>query len=289
MMSALIDLDHLMMKVVDADAALDAYARLGFLVSEHRPNGPMGAPVGGSRLILLNARVSDRLNYLELSNIDIASAHPVMKLILGGLPGPAMIVHASSDVDETQAAWHDCGLQTLARWTVDFPTTSTIAGSRFDILMAEHSALPFHVNAVRFSTLDPYRDEALRLHPNGAKRWRRVFAAMPRERVADVTAVLEGLYGVKAKNYGDRRTITPGDVELEISTAAMLAERLGGVVPAAEGPALCGFTVEVRDLESTRQLLTGRGVGFVDGTASIVVPQVETGGSIIEFVAECGT
>lgn len=289
----MLDPDHLMIATDDHVAAAATYARLGFLVSPFRPNRPMGGDGGrgGSRLVLLDAGVDDRGNYLELSCADPVAGTPLLKRLLR-TPGPAMIVHSTLDIEATRAAWAAARIPAPYYFDAEFPTTGTIGGSRVRILIADPERVPYPVNVVQFSTLEPYRQPNWRRHPNGARRWARVTCLAETAALDRATEFFERLYGRVARERGPgSRTVACDRVEVRIATRDALREDYGSRVLAEtelDSARILGFTLEVEDLEATRARLAEGGTRALDLADRVVVPPGAAGGSLIEFVQRPG-
>ena len=173
-LSAIADLDHLMMAVFDHEKAIAAYSRLCFQVRPVRQLPPMGGGAaggnGGSAAILLHSRAAGCANYLEIARADPETAMPIMQEILCRQEGPAMLVHATLDPDNLFARWTQLG---IAMQRIELVLQPFGEGPPVDlqVFLVEPNQAAFNFNACWYS--DPYdfeRDE-WRDHPNGALHW----------------------------------------------------------------------------------------------------------------------
>ena len=109
-LSAIADIDYLMIAVFDHDRAIAACNRLGFKVRSARQLSPMGGgAAGGSAAILLHSRTAGCANYLEIARADPETAMPIVQEILCRQE-LAMLVHATLDPDNLFVRWTQLGI-----------------------------------------------------------------------------------------------------------------------------------------------------------------------------------
>jgi hypothetical protein len=173
-LSAIDDIDHLMMSVFDHDSAILSFTKLGFRVRPVRQLSPMGGGDaggnGGSAAILLRARTPGCANYLEIARADPEKSMQIMKDLLCNREGPAMLVHATLDPDELYARWESLAI-TMHRIELVLQPFGEGPPVDLQVFLVEPNQAAFNFNACWYS--DPYdfeRDE-WRDHPNTALHW----------------------------------------------------------------------------------------------------------------------
>ena len=221
-LSAIADLDHLMIAVFDHEKAIAAYSRLGFKVRPVRQLPPMGGGTaggnGGSAAILLRSRTAGCANYLEIARADPETAMPIMQEILCGQEGPAMLVHATLDPDDLSARWTQLG---IAMQRIELVLQPFGEGPPVDlqVFLVEPNQAAFNFNACWYS--DPYdfeRDE-WRDHPNGAIHWNGLSIPIDDDLFDNSVKRFSSVYGVLATlDDGGCARFTPGCSSLKLYT-----------------------------------------------------------------------
>ncbi len=172
--SAIADIDHLMIATFDHDVAIKAYSELGFKVRPVRQLPPMGGGSaggnGGSAAILLRARTAGCANYLELAKADRATAMPMMQDILCAKEGPAMLVHATLDPDRLATEWTALGID-MQRVRLSLTPFGEGPPVDLEVFLVPKGQAPFAFNACWYSSPYDFEREEWRDHPNGALHW----------------------------------------------------------------------------------------------------------------------
>jgi len=277
----LVEIDHLLTAVADAEAAGADFERLGFTVTPLSVIGSMGL---ANRLVLLDPLTQGTANFIELMALhDPARANPTMRSLLDGAPGIRSLVMASFDAEATRAALEAQGhapgpVHKVAReWVLPSGERLDVA---FDVLLP--TAAPFAFNVCRYHTLQHYLRPEWRAHPNGSQSLVAVHAVT--EDPAAATAFYAQLLGRPAER-GEHGSfaVGPGAVRLTISTPSHAAALFGGDPPKAAG--YVGYTIRVGNLAKAAALLASRGVPAVRGRDRALVVSPQAGqGNLIRFI-----
>lgn len=249
-MTGIVDLDHLMIGVADADHAAELLERLGFTTT---PLSAMPAIGLANRCVLLTPRVAGVANYLELLAHDRARASGFMRSLLAGEDAIKSLVLASDDIERARASLAANGApcapaQRIARrWDP--------AGESLDLAFSVATPAlgdpPIYCNPCQHHTLAHYLRETWRRHPNGARSLIAVLVETPEP--DSVRAWFARLFAR-----------TP---------SVAIETRLGARARAV------GFAVSVADRDATADHLRSRGVALAPGPTLAV----EALGCRIEF------
>ncbi|MEM9011087.1 MAG: VOC family protein [Pseudomonadota bacterium] len=246
MTARILDLDHLMVNVPDAEAAGQTFERLGFTVT---PKSVM--PGLANRLICFADADPDHgiCNYIELMGMtDPAIAPPPMPDLLARAHGPISTVMAVDDAEAVTARLSDQGLGVgpvlhLQRdWHL--PGGEVISPA-FAVAIPALEQRPFYWNYCQHKTAGHYVRPDFTGHRNAIARLDAVLAV--HEAPAEAAAPYAVDWQVKPAGE-DPVAVAPGRVALEIHTPAAFAKRFGGPAPA---PGLCGIRLRSRDLQAS--------------------------------------
>lgn len=282
MNNGIVEIDHLLTAVADAEAAGSAFERLGFTVTPLSVIGSMGL---ANRLVLLDPLTEGAANFIELMALhDPTRANPAMRSLLEGPPGIRSLVMASFDAEASRAALEVQGYapgpvhKVEREWVLPSGERLDVA---FDVLLPMPA--PFAFNVCRYRTLQHYLRPEWRVHPNGAQSLVAVHAVTADPDAA--TAFYAKLFGKPAERLADGSLVVgPGAVRLTIATAAGFAGSFGVPPPRSEG--FAGYTIRVADLERTSALSAARGVPAERRAGpSLLVPALQAQGNLIRFIA----
>lgn len=278
-----------MLAASDHMSSRAAFENLGFLVTPLRPNSPMGGQggnPGGSQLVLFDSLEGDYLNYLEISSLYKPLADPVMVKVLDRPDGGAMMVSRTWDVDEIEAYWNENNILKAARWAVKFPTTGSVKGTEFDILMAEPDLAPVCINAVWSSDIEGYLSPEWRKHPNTAKRWSKIVVLSPENQIQEDIEFFERAYNQKASITSEGALYDVGQVELEIISPHGFAAAYPGVTPpnVTDRARVALIAIEVMNMAVAEQLLMRNGIVIRSSLNGGLLSDDNGVGCIFEFI-----
>jgi hypothetical protein len=243
-MSGILDIDHLMLGVVDPDAAAADFTRLGFTVTPLSAMPQIGL---ANRCVLLTPAQPGTANYLELLGHDPRRAAPFMAALLGGGEGIKSLVLAADDMDAAVARLAACGAPTGAplhiqrRWTLPDGEALDLA---FTVATPALDAPPLYCNLCQHHTLHHYLRPEWRRHANGACSL--IAVLVEADEPARVTDWYAGLF--------DRPLV------------AIEGRRVAGARPRA-----IGFAISVADIDAAAAVLTRNGVAFTRAADRLVV------------------
>jgi hypothetical protein len=237
-MTGIVDIDHLMIGVADADRAAKAIETLGFTTT---PPSIMPAIGLANRCVLFTPRAPGVANYLELLAHDHARASPFMRDLLAGEDAIKSLVLGTDDIEQARASLAanlaPCtpARRIARRW--DAPGGPLDLA--FSVATPALGTPPIYCNPCQHHTLRHYLREEWRRHPNGAR--------------ALVAVLVEA----------------PDPAEVGAWFARLFAHAPSVAIEARRGPRprAYGFAVAVDDPRATDGFLRGRGVIFAPGPA----------------------
>jgi hypothetical protein len=279
--NGIIEIDHLLTAVQDAQRAGEDFERLGFTVTPLSVITAMGL---SNRLVLLSPLSDGAANFVELMALnDPAAANAAMRQLLEGPESVRSMVMTSRDAETTRSAliaegYEPGEVHKLQRvWELPSGEQLHLA---FDVLLPLPA--PFAFNVCQYRTLQHYLRPQWREHPNGAVSLVSVHCVEEQPRKA--IGYFEKLFGKRAERESDGSlSITPGKVKLVVHAPAQFAAAFGIEPPRPGGYA--GYSINVEDLGRTTALLRARGIDFVDlGAAGAVVGPAAAHGNALRFV-----
>jgi Glyoxalase-like domain len=279
-------LDHLMIAAADWRAARQAYTRLGFKVTELRRNVPMGGAdgsEGGSQLIMLRGFDDRAMNYLELSTTVPAKAAPLMNRILRA-DGPAMLVNFSEQIGATEKKWRDMGLR-LHRFDASFPSSGSLGGGVFSIVIIDPEDSPLQINAVFSPDRSAYHVQEWFTHENGALGWTDVYCLIPDADFDRVDRFYAEAHNVECDlRETGRTTYLSGQVKVHlISHSARAVDLINFESPFLNHTVIAAFRIAVADVDKLEQIFKRNAVTYCRNLDVITVGPSETCGSVIQF------
>jgi hypothetical protein len=278
--NGIIEIDHLLTAVRDAERAGEDFERLGFTVTPLSVIAAMGV---ANRLVLLTPLGDGTANFVELMALyDPATANTAMQQLLEGQESIRSMVMTSRDAEATRSALVAAGYEPgevhkLQRvWELPSGEKLNLA---FDVLLPLPA--PFAFNVCQYRTLQHYLRPQWREHRNGALSLVSVHCVAAEPRAA--MGYYEKLFGKLAEHASDESlSITPGDVKLMVHTPAQFTATFGLEPPRPEGYA--GYSIKVADLGRTTDLLRSRGVDLVDLRSAAIVRPEAAHGNVLRFV-----
>jgi hypothetical protein len=283
-------IDHLVLCVRSLDAALAAYARLGFTLTPtaHHPWGT------ANRLVQLQG------NFLELLTVDEpAKIKPpgtgeftfgaYNKAFLEKREGLSGLVFASDDARRDQKDFAAAGLQTYP--TFDFSRQAKLPSGQevtvgFSLSFVTDARMPDVVFFVsqQHAAQHFWKPEYQR-HANGA------LAVSEAIMLADDPASLAGLFaGLQGKD-----AVAIGAGQLTVKTARGrvtvldrrgAVERFGDALPKGpQSPHFIGYRMAVSDVVHTKTLLDKAGVAYHTHAGALQIPPTDAFNTIVEFAA----
>jgi catechol 2,3-dioxygenase-like lactoylglutathione lyase family enzyme len=280
----IIEIDHLMCGVQDAQRAGASFERMGFRVTPLSAIEPMGL---GNRCVLFQSATPGAACYLELMSIlDHAKAPANMLRTLSGGERVKSMVMVTADCDACYQALLAGGfappsppIHLQRDW--HFPGGETVRPA-FAVILPMPAPLTF--NVCQHKTLPLYLRPDWTSHPNGALRLDSVIAVA---RDPDfVTRFYERLFGARAvRDASGVARVSPANVALRVGTAAALRAAIPSLeLPEPDAAAYVGIGVRVASLAALRTYLDRSGVSYsVLERKAVVVPASAAHGNFIEF------
>ncbi|OGA60624.1 MAG: hypothetical protein A3G81_09150 [Betaproteobacteria bacterium RIFCSPLOWO2_12_FULL_65_14] len=280
----IVEIDHLMCGVDDAERAGTSFERMGFRVTPLSAIEPMGL---GNRCVLFASRTPGAACYLELMSIlDAAKVSTTMTRTLGGGERVKSMVMVTPDCDACYQSLLAGGfappsppIHLQRDW--HFPGGGTVRPA-FAVILPMPAPLTF--NVCQHKSLDLYLRLEWTSHPNGALGLDSVIA-VAREPQA-VLGFYERLFGARAAtDAAGLARVSPANVGLRVGTAAQIAAVFPDVeLPDAQTAAYVGIGIRVVSLASVRRLLDRSGVPYeVLARNALLVPASHAHGNFIEF------
>lgn len=275
-------LDHYIVRVNDLDAAIDAYAKLGFGLA------PRGRHHKGTsnQTIILDA------NYLELLYFpDDLKATSRFNTFADDYEGAVAVALQTGDSFSVHAELSALGFEPEKPVTGGRPVhlphgsfDASWANTEFPRAVAP---LPLFFTCGHETRDLVYRPE-WQNHANGARRLEQLIVV--HSDPSALAAHYLRLFGdISVVSQGDQLELRRGTLRLLVLKPEAFVRRFPGVdVPAdtTEGW-FAGSVVGVRDIGQTRELLERNGVAFAAGERGELVPPLSaTGGSLLAFVQE---
>lgn len=254
MTDRLLDIDHLMINVPNAQAAGEAFEAMGFTVT------PLsGMPGLENRLICFSDTdaVGGVCNYIELMGLtDPNIAPPPMPTLLSRPFGPISTVLCADDASAVRDRLVKNGLTLgpaldLKRdWNL--PSGETITPA-FAVAIPDLDQSPFYWNFCQHKTPHHYVREDFTNHGNGIARLTAVLAV--HDAPLEAAAHYEHMWPA-TRTGSDPVVLKLGSVDLEVFSSSMFAERFGMAVP---GTGLVGLRLETQGLAATREVMAESG------------------------------
>jgi hypothetical protein len=282
-------LDHLVVCVRDlAQAALD-WQTLGFSLT------PTGVhPFGTSNRLAMFGN-----NFLELLAVTDAAAVPPAASgrfsfaahnqdFLATGEGMSMLAMHSDDAHADAARFEAARIGAYAPF--DFGRDAVLPGGgtarvEFSLAFATDPAMP----GIAFFTCQQRHPPKLfwkpeyQRHPNGALRVIEVVMSAPEPAVH--RGFLEHITESAAELAPGQLTVGARGDRIAVLGPAEIARRLPGLA-VAPSPRFYAARVAVTDLDATKRVLKGNGVGFEISGAVLLVPPPATHGLALEFVEQ---
>ncbi|MEO0382688.1 MAG: VOC family protein [Pseudomonadota bacterium] len=255
MTDRLLDIDHLMINVPNAQSAGEAFEAMGFTVT------PLsGMPGLENRLVCFSDTdaAGGVCNYIELMGLtDPSIAPPPMPTLLSRPFGPISTVLCADDVKAARERLVEGGmalgpaLDLQRDWHL--PSGETITPA-FAVAIPDLDQSPFYWNYCQHKTPQHYVRDDFTGHSNGITRLTAVLAV--HDAPLEAAAHYESVWPAN-KTGVDPVILTLGTVDLEIFSPGMFAEQFGVTPPR---PGLVGMRLETDKLSETRDVMTKAGV-----------------------------
>ena len=282
-----VELDHIMLRVSDLEATRAGWQRLGFTVSPYRTNEAMGGGAtggrGGNHLVLFTPPTPGTANFLELAYADPAHAHPIMKSLLEGPPGYAMMVHITPDLERVLRGWEAAGVPyppAIYELGSEFrdPGTGSVERIHFRVSLPSSTGTSININAYTPRDLAHFLRPDWRSHANGASCWRKLTIAVDQNEFAKIAMLFSRIYGAAATVSEGSVTAKPAEIAWQVVTSAA-AEKLYPL------PFTTAIEIEVNDLHRVSEVLQANGISAVagDGCLCAAVPNMDD--TVVAFVA----
>jgi Glyoxalase-like domain len=224
MKNGILEIDHLLTKVVCPGLAGEHFERLGFTVTPLSQIASMGLC---NRLVLFKPLTAGSANFIELMGItDAARVPPSMAELLQGPPGIRSMVMATPDAHAARAELVRNGYSVsevhhIARqWVVP----DQILEVEFDVLLPVPA--PFSFNVCRYFSLQHYIRPEWTQHANGIAHFEAVYciASDPMQALQ----YYEELFGVVATgSEAQGWSVTPANVQLTVFSHQGWERRFG--------------------------------------------------------------
>lgn len=284
--NGIVDIDHVMCKVMDTEDAMAVFERLGFSAT---PRSIVGHGGVANRLVILTPRGDGVANFIELMAIeDRATLEPSMVEVLAGGPGIKSLVNAVEDATEARKAHIASGFTMLDVWakkrTWRLPSGEELLFV-FRVLLPVPHQVPLMFNGVEYLTLQHYLRPEFQRHPNGALRWIRVSAVIEEKDFEETVGIYERLYGSTAERGDGQAVVRVRDTCLRLLTPEAVGRLFDGMdLSGLSPPCYCAITIEVADVERAGVILVENGVRHIRRTQSLLIDPAEACGTILELV-----
>jgi hypothetical protein len=283
-------IDHLVLCVRSLDAALAAYARMGFTLTPtaHHPWGT------ANRLVQLNG------NFIEL--LTVAEPEKIQPLATGGFTfgaynkgfldkreGFAGLVFASDDARRDQKDFASNGLQTYP--TFDFSRQAKLPSGQevtvgFSLSFVTDPRMPEVVFFVsqQHAAQHFWKPEYQR-HANGAISISE--AIMLADDPASLSDLFAGLQGKDAVTAGaGQLTVKTARGQVTVLDRRRAAERFGDALPKGpQSPHFIAYRIAVSDVVHTTTPLDRAGVAHHTHAGALQVRASDAFNTIVEFAA----
>ena len=265
MKNGILEIDHLLSKVVSPEQAGDHFERLGFTVTPLSHIEPMGLC---NRLVLFKPLTEGSANFIELMGVSDAAKVPSgMSALLQGAPGIRSMVMATPDAHAARAELVDNGypfhdVHHIAREWVLLQERLQV---KFDVLLPVPA--PFAFNICRYYSLEHYIRPEWTRHANSIVNLEAVYciAEHPRQTLR----YYEDLFGVVATGSdASGWAISPGKVELTIFSPQAWEKNFS--MPAVIG--FAGYRLRSANLAKTAQFMQAAGLEiYVKSNGDILI------------------
>jgi hypothetical protein len=311
----IVDVDHVMIRVFDLEAAAMSYRRLGFTVTPVREKIPLAelttpSHTGGAgraaappqKATINNRHVifqpfpgrDDVANFLEFMCIeDQLNTPPQAMQMLSFLldtEGPKAVVGYTEDVDRSRESMRAAGIET-------YPPIRFETGWRdeerdlFVPIVARPAPpvfgqFPFQVGPYETPTLEGYRYQPWTVHPNGALYLTGISGITDDVR-RDAQVMAEKAFGVQVEYLGeDIAMLCVRDMCLRIMSPRGFASLYPGLDFSVERslPHLFGVTIVVRALDEATAILDANDVAYAKTPGGVCVPRHAAHNTLVEFV-----
>lgn len=302
----IVDIDHLMIRVADRDAAAADYAKLGFSVAPPRKTAPGKPPSPFQNHMVLfegpDGGRDDVSNYLELMECDF-SKMPTDNFnmqsffaFLIGAEGPKYIVHCAEDIKRAREELQEFGFFVFPELQIggegnpvywEDPKTGEQIHTEAIVSVPGYGKSPFSFGLFESENVKAYAHPAFTVHPNTAKRLSAITAISPSlDRDA---AFMSKVYDSPViKKTDQSATIKKRDIELRILTPAGFSEIYPEIplrvndVP----PSIVGCSIAVTSIEAVRDILKKNDVLFFEDADRLYVHPDHLRNNTLEFFQE---
>lgn len=282
-----VEFDHIMLRVSELEAARAGWQRLGFTVSPYRTNEAMGGGAtggrGGNHLVLFTPPTSGTANFLELAYADPAHAHPIMKSLLEGPPGYAMMVHITPDLEGVLRRWESAGVpypSAIYELGSEYrdPDTGSVERIHFRVSLPSSTGTSININAYTPRDLAHFLRSDWRNHANGAKCWRKLTIVVGDDEFAKIATLFSRVYAPATTASEGAVTANPAEITWQVVTSSAAK----GLYPV---PFTTAIEIEVDDLQRVADLLRANGISSVNGGGCLCAAVPSMDGTVVAFVA----
>lgn len=273
MKDGLLDIDHLMVSVPDAQSAGRAFEKLGFTVT------PLSTMPGlANRLVCFPDTDFEGgvCNYIELMGLtNVAAAPAPVPELLSRRNGPVSTVLAAGNARISRDQLAERGMQLgppielQRQWHL--PNGETLALA-FAVAIPQLDQSPFYWNFCQHRTPHHYVRSDFTTHANTITRLSAVIAV--HEDPVEAARHYERMWQ-SAPEGADPATIAIGAVKLEIYGPQRFAERFATPL---RPPGLAGLRLQARDPRHARSVIEDRGTRTAGHRDGFLIPA--------EFAAE---
>lgn len=272
MKNGILEIDHLLSKVVNPKLAGDHFERLGFTVTPVSQIESMGLC---NRLILFEPLTQGSANFIELMGVTDAAKVPInMSELLQGSPGIRSMVMVTPDAHAARVELVNNGypFQDVHHIAREWVLPGQRLEVKFDVLLPVPA--PFTFNICRYYSLQHYVRPDWTRHANGIANFDAVYcvASEPRR----VLRYYEELFGVVATGSdANGWTVSPGKVQLKIFSPWAWERKFN----MSAAPGFAGYRLRSNSLVTTAKFLQAASVPVrVNSNGEILIaPQLMFG------------
>lgn len=264
------EIDHVLCRVADADAAAALFERLGFVTTPTSHMEPMGI---ANRCVMFPAPNKDCLNFLEFMAVtDPQNVNPVMGEVLKPPSGVRSMVLSGPDAQSAHKTLNQAGfafappVEMERDWVLP---TGELTKPAFSVMLPIERTLLF--NYCQYRNKAPYELALWHGHQNKVAGMSAVLAASdsPRDSLAPFAELLQSPITERSDGL---LVVAPGVVQLAVGEHDQVSALLGVEIDGGERYA--GVELISDDLSQTAVAIDKAGISFTKTSKGIGVAPI---------------